>query len=102
MEVETDIAEDAVHSKIFHRKHDVADWNCRLRKHLHNFATHHHLDDFILGNLRRLSRVNILAVAKNGDLICDFEQLTHLVRDVDNAFALCPEFTDDPEQMIDL
>ena len=65
-------------------------------------AADHEPDD--LGNFRRgrLERVDILAVAHDGDAVGDALELIHAVRDVDDADAGLLELADEDEQIVDL
>ena len=73
----------------------------RLRLFIDRTADHEPDD---LGNFRRgrLERVDILAVAHDGDAVGDALELIHAVRDVDDADAGLLELADEDEQIVDL
>ena len=83
-------------------QHDLGRLVGLLREALAQFTTDHHLDDIIEGQTRDRSRVDPLAVAQDGDLIADAEDLVHLVRDVDDPAAAILQLLNDAEEMVDL
>src|ERR1700722_1265212 len=57
-------------------------------------AADHQLYDLIMRRLRRLARPGLLAVAKNDDLVGDFENVAQVVRDEENSLTLGPQRLD--------
>ena len=73
-----------------------------LRRLLVDDAAHHHGDDLVDGDRRRLDRGHVPAVAHDGHPIGDLPQLLKAMRDVDDAHALRAESADDAEELVDL
>ena len=63
---------------------------------------HHQLDDLAHGQILGLAGGHPLAVAHDGDLVADAEDLVHLMADVNDAAAPVPQHVDDTEQVLHL
>ena len=88
--------------QIFHLEDGFADGTIDLGEHVGDLAANHQLNELVdvevLGAVGR----DVFAVAVDGDVVRDAEDLVHLVRDVDNGDVLFLEVFDDAEQVLDL
>ena len=66
------------------------------------FAAHHQADDLVHRQLFGRAGGHPGAVAHDGDLVADAQNLLHLVRDVDDAAPLFAQHVDDAEQVLHL
>ena len=66
------------------------------------FPAYHELNDLLHGQLLGRAGGHPLAVAHDGDVVADAEDLVHFVADVDDAAALFLQHIDDAEQMLHL
>ena len=94
--------EDTVQIQVLDRQHYVTDRNLFLREHLGDFSAYHHADDVVTRHIGGRVGADIFAVAENGELVGDLEQLVHLVSDVNDADTSFPQIADDAEEMLDL
>ena len=86
-ELERDVREDAAARQPFGLEHDVADLGVLLREERVERAADHQPDDLALRELGRRPRLDVPAVAEDGDGVGDRGDLFEPVADVDDGDA---------------
>ena len=90
-------------SKVLDFEHDILGGAVFQRRILVGQLAADHLgDDLLLGHVGDVPFADVLAVAHDGDFVCDHLDLVHLVADVDQGHALAFQLPHDAEQGIDL
>ena len=88
--------------EVLHLKDHLARHVLARRVEVGQLAAHHVGDDFIGRQILRIPGADVLAIAHDGDLVGDAQNLVHLVADVDDADALIPQIPNDAEQGLHL
>ena len=104
LKLERHVLEPGVHGReILDLEHHVGSNLIILgREAVGQLAAHHEADDLVHGELLGGTGGDPLAVAHDGDLVGDAQDLLHLVGDVHNAAAAVAQHVDNLEKMLDL
>ena len=86
---------------MFCLKQHIADGMLLRRIAVGQLATDHEANDLVHCQFGGGAGCHPGAVAHDGDFIRNAEDLLHLVRDVNDPAALCPQHVDDAEEMLD-
>ena len=85
-------------AEVIHLQADLTRRFIQMRILIFKLASHHHFDERIFRQRGHFSLGNKLPVAENGDVIADFKDLFHTVRDIDNPAPLRFQLADNAEQ----
>jgi len=87
--------------EVFDLQHDLSRNVLALREAVGHLTADHLLDDHVRGQILGLIGADIGAVTHDRDFIGDLQDLLHLMRDIDNRYAVCLQLVDDHEQVGD-
>ena len=92
---------DVVHTRtaeVVHLQADLTRRFIQMRILIFQLTSHHHFDERIFGQRGHFALGNKLPVAEDGDVIADFKDLFHAVRNIDNPAPLRFQLADNAEQ----
>ena len=99
MQLEADILDHGAPAEALHREHHLADLGLLLREQVRQLAAHHQFDELVAVEFLRRVGTDVLAVAEDGDVVGDPEDLVHLVGDVDDGDPEVGQALDHPVQV---
>ena len=102
MQLKGNVLDCAPGRKVLDLEDGVADGAIHLREHIGHFAADHERNQLILRQILGTVGGNVFAVAVDGDVIGNTENLIHLVGDVNNGDVLRLQLGDDAEQVLNL
>lgn len=88
------IVKNSFAGKVLHAEHFIRDRDLFLGILVFNLAPHHQFDDRFFVDAGRFMRFDHIAIPQDGDIVRDFKNLIHFVRDIDDARAALFELLD--------
>ena len=89
--------------KVLHLHHDLVRGHVLQRgEEVRQLTADHLCNDLFLGHVGNVPLADVLAIAHDGNFVCDDLDLVHLVADVDQSNALLLQLPHDAEQALDL